>query len=62
MASRKPKLPLKLIASLIEQDSRIDGTTPVAATLLPTVPGARIIDLESRRLSASLRRPMRLAS
>jgi hypothetical protein len=62
MATRKPKLPLTLIAKLIEAEGRIDGTTPVAATLLPASPGARIIHLDARRAFHDLRRPTRLAS
>ena len=62
MAARKPKLPLTLLEKLIEAETRIDGTTPVAGTLIPAAPGARIIHLDARRTFADLRRPTRLAS
>jgi hypothetical protein len=62
MSARKPKLPLTLLEKLIGPETRIDGTTPVAATLIPATPGARIIHLDVRRTFADLRRPTRLAS
>jgi hypothetical protein len=61
MKSRTRKLPVHLIESMIEREPGIDGTTPVAATLLPTVPTGRVIRFEPRR-PGLIRRPTRLAS